>query len=425
MGLVQRFKDSVMDFGAIPTTADASQMSRNPIAKSVENLIKNPQYTTVGKLEYIKFGDRDNIDEVIEILKGQSTTHSGIINRKAKMVAGNDLKAVGKIGNKKTAWEAFEKSAGGSYGKALESEWKKIANLYETYGAVGILIKTDGGTTMTSIKALSPRKIRIGRLTTDNEIDHFIVRSTFSKTSSKIYKGTEREVVSFDPNNDSQKESLLYVVNPATENDFYGLPNYIAAFHFISADNKFGVTIHNSAENGFQPKVMLTFIGRNMSQEQKDTHAEQIKSNFVAADGETVIVNYIRREEEMPKVDSLAVANLDKTIATMANLNDSKILTAHSITNPTLFGVSVAGKLGNSGTELESAYNIFRATETLPNRKLLLDALTLAFTGSNFDGIKFEVEDIDVSPQENRGDNVESEDDKEKEDKDNENKEDK
>jgi hypothetical protein len=108
----------------------------------------------------------------------------------------------------------------------------------------------------------------------------------------------------------------------------------------------------------------------------------------------------------MPKIEKLQIENLDKTISTMADLNDAKILTAHSVTNPALFGVMVSGKLGNSGTELESAYNVFRATEMIPDRNLLLDGLTLVFSGSKYDDIEFVVEDLNITPQENRGGDV-------------------
>jgi len=366
MGRVQKFMDSM--FAAIPTTATSNTMDRNPIDNSLESLLKNPQYKRIGQFEYIKFGQNDDIDTVLEILKDKSSTHSGIINRKSKMVAGVELTNETYADKKNVAWDAFNKAAGGGVGKTLELEWKKMTSIYETHGAVGLL-RTMDGSEIISLKAISPRKLRISKLDNNNEVTDFIYRATFQSGAGRIYQGTERKIPVFDPEA-NQSESIIYIKNPATENDFYGTPTYIAAFNFIEADYKFGVTIHNAAENGFQPKVMATFIGRNMSKQQKEDHAEKFKDNFSGADRELAIVNYVRREEEMPKIEKLEIENLDKTISTMADLNDSKILTAHSVTNPALFGVMVSGKLGNTGTELESSYNIFRATEMMPNRNL-------------------------------------------------------
>lgn len=202
-------------------------------------------------------------------------------------------------------------------------------------------------------------------------------------------------------NNDARQ--IIYIKNPKSTNPFYGIPNYIGAFNFIEADYEFGVTIKNSAENGFSPKVLATFIGRNVSDDEKKFAADKFKDNFQGSDREQVVVSWVRRKEDAPEFKSLDISNLDKTIDVMARLNDSKILTAHSVTNPTLFGVTIAGKLGNSGTELESSYYIFRETETLPDRELLLDGLRLIFKYSQFSDIELSVIDSPVSAEELRG----------------------
>jgi hypothetical protein len=82
----------------------------------------------------------------------------------------------------------------------------------------------------------------------------------------------------------------------------------------------------------------------------------------------------------------------------MAQLDDSKILTAHNITSPTLFGIQVAGKLGGTGNELGTAYELFRTTETLPNRQLILEAFQSIFDRTKYvDKIKLTIEDVQLN----------------------------
>ena len=111
-----------------------------------------------------------------------------------------------------------------------------------------------------------------------------------------------------------------------------------------------------------------------MSVDEKRTEASKFKSNFTGADGEQVIISWIKKKDDAPEFKTIETQNLDKTIDVMAQLDDAKILTAHNITSPTLFGIMVAGKLGGTGNELQTAYELFRVTETLPNRELILDA---------------------------------------------------
>jgi len=384
--------------------ASSASIVKSPISESVKSLTTNPVLKKIGANEYVKFGSNDDIPEVLEALLGKSSTHAGIVTKKGKMVAGKNLDFGGKRtvqkGSKNIEWTVFKDNAGGN-GITLDAVWKRIAFLYQLHGAVGILVKREGNN-LTGIKALSPRKIRMMKPDSEGVIKKVVVRDVFKNISGNVFTNTEKVIDLYDPNSKA-KEQLIYIKNPESTNDFYGVPNYIGAFNFIEADYEFGVTIKNSAENGFSPKVLATFIGRNVSEDQKATEAAKFKDNFQGSDREQVILSWVKRKEDIPEFKSLDISNLDKTIDVMARLNDSKILTAHSVTSPTLFGVTIAGKLGNSGTELESAYNIFRETETIPVRELLLDGLRLAFKGSQFEDVELSVIDLPIAAEELRG----------------------
>ena len=384
-------------------TATSSTVVKSPLGESVKSLTTNPILKKIGANEYIKFGTNDDIPEVLEALKGKSSTHAGIISKKSKMVAGEKLDYGGKRtsqnGSKNIEWTVFRDNAGG-YNITLDTVFREMAFIYEEQGAVGLVV-TKEGVNLVKLEAVTPRKLRAAA-PENGVVTKWVKRDVFKNTSSRVFSNEEELINVYTIDNKDDRQ-IIYIANPESDNDFYGLPNYIGAFNFIEADYEFGVTIKNSAENGFSPKVLATFIGRNVSEDQKTSQANKFKNNFQGSDREQVILSWVRRKEDTPEFKSLDISGLDKTIDVMARLNDSKILTAHSVTNPTLFGVTIAGKLGNSGTELESAYNIFRATETLPTRELLLDGLRTAFKGSQFDDIELTVIDPSVSADELRG----------------------
>lgn len=386
--------------------ASSSTIVRSPIGEAVKQLSVNPQLKKIGNYEYIKFGSSDDIPEVLEALLGKSSTHAGIIGKKAAMVSGKNLDFGGKRteqkGAKSIEWTVFKDNAGGT-GISLDSLWKSMSFIYAVHGSVGIILSKEGGN-IVKIEAVSPRNFRMEKPDNKGDIKAVIKRDVFKVVSGGVFSNKEERITMFSEDN-KDKRQFIYIKNPKTTNQFYGIPNYIGAFNFIEADYEFGVTIKNSAENGFSPKVLATFIGRNVSEEEKSAQAERFKDNFQGSDREQVVVSWVRRKEDAPEFKALDISNLDKTIDVMARLNDSKILTAHSVTNPTLFGVTIAGRLGNSGTELESSYLIFRESETLPDRELLLDALRMIFRISQFADVQLSVVDTPISIQatENRG----------------------
>lgn len=66
----------------------------------------------------------------------------------------------------------------------------------------------------------------------------------------------------------------------------------------------------------------------------------------------------------------------------------------------------VSGKLGGTGNELISAYQIFRATETLPNRKLLMDSLNRVLGTVGYDKIDVQIVEEVINLQNIKGANT-------------------
>lgn len=374
---------------------------QNPAVGNAYTGFSNPRIGKIDKLEYIKFGEDDKMDLVFDSLLNKSATHSGIIAKKAKMVTGNKLIIDGydKLSkSEQAAWKVFEKRAGGASNKSLYTVMKKAAYEYEKSGAFGLDIVYDKGfNSIISIKLVPAKNLRVGVPDKTGEITHYVIRRGGFKRNNGQLEATEEKVAAFDTLNVKDLRQLLYVVNPLSNNEYYGLPSYLAAYYFIAADFEFGKHILNSAKNGFTPKVLATFIGRNMSTEDKKDEAAKFKRNFTGSNGDQVIVSWVKKEEDAPKFTKLDVQNLDKMISVMSNLDDAKILTAHNVTSPTLFGIMVAGKLGGTGNELGTAYELFRATETLPNRDVLLEAFNGIISRTKYvDKISLDIEDIEI-----------------------------
>lgn len=393
-GAVEGFFSS---YSGTEVSASASGTASNPIYKAVEEL--NGRYRTrnTNGFEYVSFGKNDDIPEVIDKLKAQSTTHSGIINKKAKMVHGNALvyDEANIASGQKTRFEAFYKHCMGR-NKGVRRFVMESSYSYEKYGAVPILMQYGASGRLVGLRVLHANSIRAEVPNERGEVKAFVVKRTFKRGTEGLQDNMPRRVVAYDGKSKA-REQLMYVMNPDSGNPIYGLPSYLSAYYFISADYEFGRHIENSVKNGFTPKVLATFIGRNMTQEQKDEEYRKFKDSFTGGDGETFMLNWVKKQEDAPNFRVLDVANLDRTIDVLAKLNDSKILTAHSVTSPTLFGIQVAGKLGGTGTELVTAYDTFRATETLPNREIVMGALNDIMTTSGYGKVQFDIEDIVIT----------------------------
>lgn len=403
--------NNIVDFFASKTFVQATEQSVS--ANELENAIVdlNGRYklghTTLG--DYIKFGVNDDFPVILEKMLRQSPVHSGILTKKAKMIAGNDISYKDdflKTNKAKRELKVFLNNCAGN-NQGMYDVVSHAAFQYEHKGAAAFYVRWNNTRSkILEFKSLDPKGVRAAEPNEKGEVTHYIVRRTFGYGSNSVQHNEPRKIKAFNKFDKSAKEAILYVANPYSGNPYYGVPNYISAFHYIASDFEFGKHIKNSAENGFTPKVLATFIGRNMSNEQKAEEYAKFKESFTGSDADNFIVSWVKKEEDAPKFTPLDVANLDKTVDVLSRLNDAKILTAHNITSPTLFGVMVSGKLGGTGNELVTAYQIFRATETLPNREIIIGGIERVMSTIGYDKMELGIVEEEINLESIKGANV-------------------
>ena len=388
MGLLS----NISEYFASNTYVQATEnsISTNELENSIDNLNGRYQigHTLVG--DYIKFGANDDFPTILEKMLRQSPVHSGILTKKAKMVVGKDISyddAFLTTNKSKAELKAFINNCGGN-NKGMYDVLTHAAFQYEHKGASAFYVRWNKERTkIIEFKSLDPKGVRAAEPNEKGEVTHYIIRRSFGYGANSVQHNEPRRIKAFNKFDKSGTEAVLYIANPYSGNPYYGVPNYISAFHYIESDFAFGKHIKNSAENGFSPRVLATFIGRNMSAEQKRDEYNKFKESFTGPSADNFIVSWVKKEEDAPKFEPLDVTNLDKTIDVLSRLNDAKILTAHNVTSPTLFGVMVSGKLGGTGNELVTAYQIFRATETLPNREIILDGVNRILSTTGYDAM--------------------------------------
>ena len=407
MGLISNITEYFSSSTNVMATEDT--VSANELENTIKDLSGRYRlgHTTTG--EYIKFGVQDDFPVILEKMLRQSPVHAGILTKKAKMVSGRDINyddSFLKTNKAKRELSVFLKNCAGN-NQGMYDVISHAAFQYEHKGACAFYVRWNSTRTkILELRSLDPKGVRAAEPNEKGEVTHYIIRRSFGYGAASVQHNEPRKIKSFSKFDKTAKESVLYIANPYSGNPYYGVPNYISAYHYIASDFEFGKHIKNSTENGFTPKVLATFIGRNMSAEQKAAEYRNFKESFTGSDAENFIVSWVKKEEDAPKFTPLDIANLDKTVDVLSRLNDAKILTAHNITSPTLFGVMVSGKLGGTGNELVTAYQIFRATETLPNREIILGGLNRILSTVGYDSMDLSVVEEEINLESIKGANT-------------------
>lgn len=166
----------------------------------------------------------------------------------------------------------------------------------------------------------------------------------------------------------------------------YTPPEYKGAIKSIVTDIAIKDFNENNIKNHFSVSTLITFFqGSNVPDEIKRQIVDDLKASYTGEQGNKVIVDFQNPEGKSAEVKNINSGDWDKAYIEIAKKVTDDIFISHQITSPMLFGVKTEGQLGGS-TELETAYEIFKATYVKVKRDALESAFNNLFKG--FEGVK-------------------------------------
>lgn len=179
---------------------------------------------------------------------------------------------------------------------------------------------------------------------------------------------------------------FMYDGYSPSPNNVYSIPDYNAAIKSLRIDIDIETFIENNIRNHFSPSTIIDFFsGANVSDEAKEAVVDELEGGYTGVDGKKIIVSFNDPDKgKKTEVTNISPTDWADVFNECANNAQDRILRAHQVTSPMLFGVKTEGQLGGA-TELETAYQIFKRTYANRRRKALESAFNLLF--SNFEEV--------------------------------------
>lgn len=295
--------------------------------------------------------DNDNVifDELIN-LKKQSSLHGSIINDKIRRCFGSGLLS-----------ENIKSQA------LIKSKYNKIIFRllcdYIIFGGCYVYIQWNiDHTNIVNIKHIPFQKVR---KTPD---DIYLVRDDWKKdgqTTLSYYK--------YDVTEGSGGEQVLEISEYSVDNEIYPIPSYFSGITAIQTDINIATFFHNTVKNNFGANIILE-VPRFENVEKKDEFERHFKKKFTGVENAgSILVLYNSGNPDNKVVINKFNNDIDAdSYLTISRETLNRILFAHSVPSPLLYGIETAGSLGNS-TELMNAENIYESTVIAPVRNLIYE----------------------------------------------------
>jgi hypothetical protein len=352
-----------------------------------------PTTREIKSKDWVLFGEDNLYPQLLIELYNSSGIHQSIINQKAIMMVGAGYDIIKKTildDSKEVELEKLLEFFDNNESN-LQTFLEYISFDWILFGAIAIeVIWNKAFTRIVKYKRVSPADIRVGKKNKEGKVTTIYYSSDWS---DKRINPTPISV--FDINNKEEYTQIMYIKKYNPQNNYYGVPEYVAALNYISADSKIGLFHNNTIDNSFAPSLSIHFKKVPNSEEEKEVIISQLKKQYQGAkNAGKPMVFFSNGGDFKTDVDVIPVNDLDKKFTVLHEQIIVNICSSHRVTSTELFGIATPGKLGNS--DIDISYNIFEKTVINPDRLKIEKIINDCFYYNGLDTVKIDIKEMNI-----------------------------
>ena len=179
----------------------------------------------------------------------------------------------------------------------------------------------------------------------------------------------------------TEDREILYIKEYEPNRYYYSLPDWISALQYSFTEAELSNLHLNNIENGFLPVAMVNFNNGVPAPEERQTIESLLETKFSGTrNAGRFMVSFNDDAINKPTIDTIPIENLHEKYQYVAEYAQDRILVAHRIVSPLLFGIRTAANgFSSQAEEMKTAYSIFQTMTIQPFQGLLLNAINRAF----------------------------------------------
>ena len=180
----------------------------------------------------------------------------------------------------------------------------------------------------------------------------------------------------------SREEREIYYIKEYEPNRFYySLPDWISALQYSFTEAELSNLHLNNIENGFLPVAMVNFNNGVPAPEERQTIESLLEAKFSGTrNAGRFMVSFNDDAVNKPTIDTIPIENLHEKYQYVAEYAQDRILVAHRIVSPLLFGIRTAANgFSSQAEEMKTAFSIMQTMTIQPFQQMILNAIDTIF----------------------------------------------
>jgi len=194
----------------------------------------------------------------------------------------------------------------------------------------------------------------------------------------------KKKIPAFDTSN--EKMEILYIKNYCPGLYYYSLPDWVSALQLAMSEGEISNLHFNNITNGFLPAVMLNFNNGVPAPEERQTIEDLVQAKFTGTDNAgRFMLSFNDDPATKPTIDVIDITNLHEKYDYVAEYVQDRILVAHRVTSPLLFGIRTKNNgFSSQSEEMKTAFSILQTMTIAPFQNLILNSLDYAMKLSGY-----------------------------------------
>lgn len=325
---------------------------------------------------WVNYGDQNDFPQYLRDLAHESPVHGSLVVAIGDMIAGKGIKS-----------EQYQEEL-----DALEINTLTYAAAHDLKLFGGFFIEVIWSNDRTVISKLNPIPFEECRIAVNQDDDSEVgIFHSYDWSNTRKKKNTPEFIPKYNYLTRMEEPRQIYWCFTYTGSDTYPRPDYWSAINYIELDKQISIFHINQISNGLFPSTIINFYNGQATPEQKQQMMMDWENKMSGArNAGKVVMFFNERDQPKTEITPFPVNDADKQYQLMDTTATQKIITAHRVTTPLLFGIREASGFGSNKDEMATGLEIFNKQVIEPYQTLIDKSIT-ELLSNQMPGVSFEI----------------------------------
>ena len=358
------------------------QQNFSVVQLSSNNMLPIITEDTKTRYQWVPFGvwGHDDFFQTVTMAYNTSTTNAACVEGIADLIFGKGIYSKDEAFN-----DTLQKLI-------PQEEIKRLAFDLKLYGNGAFQVYWDDShTKIIKMYHVPVQYLRAEKIYANPKIENYYYCTDWNDQRAIRNK---KKIAAFGTSKD--KFEILYVKNYSPGLYYYSLPDWVSAMQFSMVEAELSNLHINNIENGFLPAVMINFNNGIPAPEERQTIEDLMHAKFTGTkNAGRFMLSFNDDPTTKPTIDVIQIDNLHEKYEYVANYAQDRILIAHRVTSPLLFGIQTENKgFSSNADEMMTAFSILQTMTIAPFQNVIINALDAALSESGYDNTELYFEQL-------------------------------